>query len=258
MEALLPDWLSGLHGRASVRSVANPFALLCTDCGPSSRLPSRSVKGRTDNLAGDIRHQHTTIAAGTDIVSIGERGRSVYVMCDGWAVRYHRVRAGTRQILDVLIPGDAAALASVLIGSSRCSVQALTAATVCVLNGRQVTRALKTDSDFAFSVLCARVEEERRIDARLTMIGRMSAEEKVSYFMVETYDRLRQRGMADATGCPFPLRRADLADAIGLSTVHVLRALRALRSQGMVEISGRHLLIPDVARLAEHAGYLLA
>jgi CRP-like cAMP-binding protein len=197
------------------------------------------------------------VAAGMDIVSLGERSRGVYIICDGWAVRYQRVRAGTRQILDVLLPGDAVALAAVLTGASRCSVLALTAATVCVLNGQQVTRLLKTDPDFAFSVLRARVDDERRVDARLTMLGRMTAEEKVGYFMVETYDRLRRRGMADVTGCPFPLRRPDLADAVGLSTVHVLRALRTLREKAMMEINGRHLVIPDVARLADHAGYLL-
>jgi CRP-like cAMP-binding protein len=216
-------------------------------------LPRGNVSART----GDIRHQHFAVAAGMDIITLGERSRGIHIICDGWAMRYHRVRAGARQILDVLLPGDAVALAAVLAGSSRYSVQALTAATVCVLDGRQVTRLLKTEPDFAFSVLRARIVDERRVDARLTMIGRMNAEERVGYFLVETYERLRQRGMADATSCPFPLRRADLADAVGLSTVHVLRALRVLRSQAMMEISGRHLVIPDVARLADHAGYLL-
>jgi CRP-like cAMP-binding protein len=197
------------------------------------------------------------IAAGTDIVTQGERSGGVYVICNGWAVRYYRLRDGTRQILDVLLPGDAVALASVLTGASQCSVQALTSANVCVLDGRQIVRLLKTDPDFAFSALRARVGDERRVDARLTMLGRMSAEEKIGYFMVEIYDRLRQRGMADAMSCPFPLRRADLADAVGLSKVHVLRALRALRAQAMMEINGRNLVIPEVERLAAHAGYLL-
>ncbi len=193
-----------------------------------------------------------------DIVTLGDRGRGVHIVCDGWAVRYHRLRAGTRQILDVLLPGDSFALASVLTGASQCSVQALTPANVCVLNGRQIVSLLKNDPGFALAVLRAHVEEQRRIDARLTMLGRMSAEEKISYFLIETYDRLRQRGLADATSCPFPLRRADLADAVGLSKVHVLRGLRALRSQAMMEINGRHLVIPDVARLADFAGYVLA
>jgi CRP-like cAMP-binding protein len=254
MEAFLPDWSSGSNGRVSVRSTANPFALLCEDCGPSRHQASRgnaTVVGR----ASEIRQRHRAFPAGADIVTVGERGRGVYIVCDGWAIRYSRLRAGTRQILDVLLPGDAVALASVLAGASRCSVQTLTSATVCVLNSRQVIRLLKTDPGFAFSVLRTRMEEERRVDARLTMLGRMSAEEKIGYFLVETYDRLRERGMVDGTTCPFPLRRADLADVVGLSKVHVLRALRTLRSQALIATNGRYLVIPDVTRLADHVGY---
>jgi CRP-like cAMP-binding protein len=207
---------------------------------------------------GEIRHEHIAVEAGMDIITLGDRGRGVHIVCDGWAVRYHRLRAGTRQILDVLVPGDTFALAAALTGASKCSVQALTSASVCVLNGRQIVSLLKTYPGFALAVLRTQVDEERRVDARLTMLGRMSAEEKISYFLVEIHDRLRQRGLADATSCPFPLRRADLADAVGLSKVHVLRALRTLRSKAMMEIDGRRLIIPDVARLADYAGYLLA
>jgi CRP/FNR family transcriptional regulator len=232
--------------------------LLCKEHGLANRRASRSSSGFAWGPIDEIRQQHIAVEAGLDIIMLGDRGRGVHVLCEGWAVRYHRLRAGTRQILDVLLPGDTFALAAALTGASQCSVQALTPANVCVLNTRQIVSLLKTDPGFALAVLRNQMEEERRVDARLIMLGRMSAEEKVSYLLVETYDRLRQRGLADATSCPFPLRRADLADAVGLSKVHVLRALRALRSQAMIEIQGRNLMIPDVARLADHAGYLLA
>jgi CRP-like cAMP-binding protein len=258
MEAFLPDWLSGSSRRASARSAANPFALLCKDCGSANQRTSRPSYRVSGYPIGEIRHQHIAVEAGMDIITLGGRGRGVHILCDGWAARYHRLRGGTRQILDVLLPGDAFALASVLTGASQYSVQALTSAKVCLLNGRQIVNSLKNDPGFALAVLRTRVEEERRVDARLTLLGRMSAEEKISYFLVETYDRLRQRGLADDTSCPFPLRRADLADAVGLSKVHVLRALRTLRSQAMMEINGRYLVIPDVARLADYVGYVLA
>jgi CRP-like cAMP-binding protein len=88
------------------------------------------------------------------------------------------------------------------------------------------------------------------------MLGRMSAVERVGYFLVEIYDRLLQRGMAGATSCPLPLRRTDVADAVGLSRIHVMRALRELRSQNLVDIKGRDMIIPDASRLAAHTGYI--
>jgi CRP/FNR family transcriptional regulator len=204
-----------------------------------------------------VKQHHISVPPGTDIVIEGERSQGVYSVCDGWAVRYRQLAPGVRQILDVLLPGDTVALASAIFGQSQHSVQAVTAASVCLLNGRQIVSLLKTNPGFAFGVLQVRMEDERRADARLTMLGRMSAEGKLAYFMVETYDRLRRRGMADDTSCPFPLRRNDVADAVGLSKVHVSRALRELRSQALVDIRGQNMIIPDVAKLAGHAGYVL-
>jgi CRP-like cAMP-binding protein len=257
MEAVLPDWSSGSNGQVVPRSAINPIAALCRDCGRGAKRPIRLMSG-LDGVATEIRQRTIAVAAGADIVVQGERNRAVYIICDGWAIRHQRLRDGTRQILDVLLPGDTIALASVLDGASLYSVQALTAASLCVLNGRQIVGLLKTNPGFAFGVLRDRLEEERRIDARITMLGRMSAAGRVGYFCLELRDRLRRRGMADATKCPFPLRRADLADAVGLSKVHVMRALRDLRSQALMEINRRDLLIPDAVKLADHTGYLLA
>jgi CRP-like cAMP-binding protein len=255
MEAYLPDWSTGPNKQTLPRSAVNPIVALCAFCGPTRKRPSRTANGASD---GDIKQQQISVPAGADIVIEGERNRGVYVMCDGWAVRYHRLRPGTRQILDVILPGDTIAVAAVVFGASKYSVQALTAASVCLMNGRQIVSLLKTDPGFAFGVLRTRLEQEQRIDARLTMLGRMTAEERVGYFVMETYDRLRRRGMADGARCPFPLRRTDLADAVGLSKVHAMRALRELRSQSLMEIVGRDLIVPDVEKLAGHVGYLLA
>jgi CRP-like cAMP-binding protein len=255
MEAYLPDWSTGSNKQALPRPTVNPIAALCESCGPTRKRPSRPANGVS---VGDIRQRQISVPAGTDIVIEGERNRGVYVVCDGWAVRYQRLRAGTRQILDVLLPGDTIALAGVVFGASKYSVQALTPASLCLMNGRQIVGLLKTDSNFAFGVLRTRLEEEQRIDARLSMLGRMNAEERVGYFAMETYDRVRRRGMANGARCPFPLRRTDLADAVGLSKVHAMRALRELRLQSLMEIVGRDLIVPDMERLAGHVGYLLA
>lgn len=52
-----------------------------------------------------------------------------------------------------------------------------------------------------------------------------------------------------------PLNRIHLADAVGLSKVHVMRALRHLREQGLAEVTGRMLTIGDERKLARFSGY---
>ena len=56
--------------------------------------------------------------------------------------------------------------------------------------------------------------------------------------------------------CPFPLQRRDLADAAGLSRVHVARTLESLRERRLAEIQNGTLVIFDRAKLTDLAGYV--
>jgi CRP-like cAMP-binding protein len=209
-------------------------------------------------LIGALRSQDITAEGGTTILVEGQRSQGLYTVCEGWAIQYRQLRTGSRQILNVLLPGDHAGMASVLIGAGANSVEALTAAKLCVLSGRDVRGLLKSTPSLAVGLLKSRLEEQMRTDAQLTMLGRMSAPERVGYVSIDIYERLRLRGLADRAGCPFPLRRTDLADLVGLSKVHVMRALNELRSLGLMDLKGKDLIIPDAARLSTFVGYAIA
>jgi CRP-like cAMP-binding protein len=244
MEEFLPDWSGG--------------NIACKECLSGRNGLFRPNNGHDRGLIAAVKQKYGTVTPGTDIVSEGERTPGLFTVCDGWTVRYHSLRSGKRQILDVRLPGDSFSLGAVLSGVAAHSVQALTAASICMLSARQVQSLLKSSASLAFGVLQRSLEEERRADARSIMLGRMSAEERVGYFMMDVFDRLRGRGMTQGARCPFPLRRIDLADAVGLSKVHAMRALRELRATALLEISGRELVIPDVVKLAKLTGYVPA
>jgi len=244
MEDFLPDWSGGTSA--------------CKECLSGRNGLFRSNNGHDRGLITALKQKAATVPPGTDIVSEGEKTPGLFTVCDGWAVRYHRLHSGKRQILDVRLPGDSFSLAGALSGVAAHSVQSLTVASVCMLSARQVQTVLKSSAGLAFAVLQRSLEEERRADARSIMLGRMSAEERVGYFMLDIFDRLRRRGMTQGARCPFPLRRIDLADAVGLSKVHAMRALRELRATALLEISGRELVIPDLVKLAKVTGYVPA
>ena len=67
--------------------------------------------------------------------------------------------------------------------------------------------------------------------------------------------RLRVAGLARDRGCDLPITQAELADATGLSTVHVNRTLQDLRVQGLIEIGGGTLVVPDWEGLKRAAGF---
>ena len=207
-------------------------------------------------FVSELKKDHIVVAPRVDIIQEDEVGGPAYTLFEGWAIRYHRLPQGSRQILDIVLPGDMIGLASALLGTVRHSVQALTPVTLCVLTGHTLPELFAEHPGFALNIMQTRVEEEQRADVRLSLLGRRNAEQRIGYLMLETFDRLRHRGMVNGgSTCPFPLQRRDIADAAGISRVHVARTLERLREQKLATIQDGVLVLLDRARLTERAGY---
>ena len=71
--------------------------------------------------------------------------------------------------------------------------------------------------------------------------------------LAELYLRLKTVGRARDGRCDFPLTQNDLADATGLTSVHVNRTLQELRRDGLLELERRQLQILDMQRMMEVA-----
>lgn len=230
----------------------------CEACGLRRKRLFRPMAPQELGRIASMKRDHLVVPAGTDVIRQGERGRAVFTLYAGWAIRYLRLPNGSRQILDVLLPGDTVGLGSALLGGHSHSVQTLTPAAFCALDGSQVAALIAEYPALGLDMLRTRLDEKHRADMRLTMLGRMGAAERIGYFLIEIYERVRRRGLATESTCPFPLRRTDVADAVGLSRVHVMRALQELRLETLAHLHGGDLIIPDVARLAGYAGYATA
>jgi CRP-like cAMP-binding protein len=93
---------------------------------------------------------------------------------------------------------------------------------------------------------------ERRYED-VVRLGRRSARQRLADLLLELYDRLDQIGMVNERGFYMPLTQDHLADALGLSVVHVSRSLKILRLQGGVTVRFNRVSQVDRARLAELA-----
>ena len=86
-------------------------------------------------------------------------------------------------------------------------------------------------------------------------IGRRTASQRIAHLLCELLVRLKAVGLAEDDVYEFPLTQAELADAAGLSTVHVNRTLQELRAAGLITLKSRLLTIRDVERLKALAGF---
>jgi CRP/FNR family transcriptional regulator, anaerobic regulatory protein len=93
------------------------------------------------------------------------------------------------------------------------------------------------------------IEEKDRSDQLIVDLGRRTADERIARLILNLAERLAQRGMMQAatTAMDFPLRQHHIADATGLTPVHVSKVLSQFRRNGLIRISDRSLAILDPA-----------
>ncbi len=82
-------------------------------------------------------------------------------------------------------------------------------------------------------------------------VGRRSAIERIAHLLCEMVTRLRAVGLE----CDLPITQAKLADATGLSAVHVNRTVQELQGDGLIELSGKTVAMLDWERLKRTAGF---
>jgi CRP/FNR family transcriptional regulator len=227
----------------------------CVACQLRQKPLFHPLSAREVSLIASLKSAHIAMPQKADIVQAGEVGGSLYTLFGGWAFRYKRLLDGKRQILDFLVPGDLIGLEAALFGGIDHSVQTLTPVSLCVLEGRPLPELFREHPEFGYHLARTLVEDQRRADERVALLGHRSGPERLGYLLLETFDRLRQRGMADGTWCSFPVQRQQLADALGLSRTHLIRSLAELQETALATIDNHTLSILDRERLAALAGY---
>jgi CRP-like cAMP-binding protein len=82
-------------------------------------------------------------------------------------------------------------------------------------------------------------------------IGQRNAQERMAHLFCEMFLRLESVGLTDGFTCDFPLTQNDIADATGLTPVHVNRSLQELRRRELVIVERQKLTIPDMLALQD-------
>lgn len=202
-----------------------------------------------------LHKRRRIFVAGRDLVHQGQGGQAAYILASGWAFSYKLLRDGQRQIVDFQIPGDFLGLRSVLLQMSDHSVEPVTDIEVTEVLAADLLEAFANTPRLATAVLWAASRDEAMVVEHLVDIGRRNAAERMAHFLLELGARLSLVGMGNKAGYACPLTQYLMADALGLSAVHVNRVLRQMREQGMVTFRDGFVSFDDYERLAEFAEF---
>lgn len=232
-------------------------ALRIVQDSPFARKLSAFVQLSEGDLAvlAGLYRRRRTFPVGADIIHQGQSDPSAYVLISGWAASYKVLPDGTRQIVDFQLPGDLIGLRSVLFRTSDHNVEPVTPILACELVRSEILSDVSRSPHLATAVLWAALRDEAQVVEHLIDLGRRSAGVRMAHFLLELGSRLQLVGMATRAGYECPLSQYHLADALGLSSVHVNRVLRDLREAGLVTFQRGRVTFCDYDALVDYAGF---
>ncbi len=229
----------------------------CAACPIRSLTPYGGVHdNEADRLAG-IRNRTMQVPANTDVFAVDDEPGEVLTLFAGWAYRHTRFSDGARQILSIVLPGEAIGLSTLPGGRMSHAVSTLTACTFCCLDKAELQGYLIEDHEACQSVFRYTIARRNRTERQLALLGRRQARQRVAAMLVDLHRRLYRLGQAGAREFPFPLRHSHIADLVGLTPIHVSRVFRDLEADRTVRRLQRRVQVLDPARLealADHAG----
>lgn len=212
---------------------------------------SLSLSNDETRILIDLPIQAVNLKAGQDITREGDRPSRACVVLEGYVCVYKVTGGGKRQIQAFHIPGDSPDLQCLHLKVMDSTVGALTACKVGFVPHEVLHALCERHPRIAAALWRNTLAEAAIFREWVTNIGRRESYYRIAHFLCEWVVRLREAGLAVGNNCQLPMSQGDLADALGLTTVHVNRVLQKLRADGLIETRGPWLTIPDWERLME-------
>jgi CRP-like cAMP-binding protein len=194
------------------------------------------------------------LAQRQDIVRDGDTASRCCLLLEGWACRYKLLGEGKRQIFSFHMAGDIPDLQSLHIPQMDHSLTTMTQATVAF-----IPHDAMRDLTYRFPNIAAVLWRDTLVDAGIfrewmMSMGRRSAYGHLAHLFCELYRKQEAVGLATGHRCSLPISQIDLADALGISNVHINRVLQEMRRKGLVTLNSNTLVIhawDELIRAAE-------
>lgn len=198
-----------------------------------------------------LPHKVRNYEAASHLVREGDVPERCGVLLSGYAFRHKVTGQGARQILSIHIPGEAVDFQNLFLSEADHSVQMLTRGLVADVP-RQAMVDLATDHRNIGEAITIATLVEASIFREWTLnIGRRNARERIAHLLCEFAVRLHRQGFGPDDHYVLPMTQEQLADATGLTPVHVNRVLKGLEADGLIERDRRTIRIPHWERMRD-------
>jgi CRP-like cAMP-binding protein len=195
------------------------------------------------------------VPQGYHVVREGVRPVDCCLLVAGYACRYKVSSDGGRQILSFPIAGDMLDLQHLYLGHSDHSVLTITKATVAWIERLDLKALAESRPTVGIALWCDTLIEASIHREWVLNVGRRNSKTRVAHMLCEFAIRCEIAGLSSAETFEWPLKQEEMADATGMTPVHVNRVLRMLVTDGALRRCRRGYGVSNLATLRRVAGF---
>jgi CRP-like cAMP-binding protein len=196
-----------------------------------------------------------TVPARRTLIREGAEVSDCCVLVSGYACRHKTTASGVRQIVSFDVRGDILDVQHLLLEIADHNVQAITDVTVAWVPKAALRRIARERPKIGEALWRDTLIDASIFREWVLNVGRRDAKSRIAHMLCEFALRCRNAGLGAQGRLELPMTQEQIADATGLTPIHVNRMLRLLGEEGAIERAGRHVRIGDWKRLREIADF---
>lgn len=199
-----------------------------------------------------LPHQMVTVNKHQAFVTDGDIVSHCWLLCSGFCVRYKIVGDGGRQIVSIHMMGDLVDLQNAILGVADHGVQALTECKMAKIPIAAIRQLTDTHPHIKDALWFDTLVDGSIFREWVANVGRRPAPKRVAHLLCEFALKLDAIGLGEQLNYELPMTQEQLADATGMTGVHLNRVLQKLARDGLIQrATSKSVVIGDWRRLAE-------
>jgi len=214
------------------------------------KLECHTALSDADRLAiSSLPHTLRTLDPSTYLIREGDKPQHCVVLVSGFAYRHKVTGNGARQIIAIHMAGEFLDLHNIFLELSDHNVQTLTRVDAMFIPRSALHEAADRHPNLARAFWTDTLVDASIFREWVVNIGRRDSITRIAHLLCEFALRLEVIGLAQDHAYELPMTQEQLADATGLTPVHVNRVLKELGERGLIQRNKRAVVIPDWERL---------
>ena len=209
------------------------------------------------NVLAGLQGQRRRFKAGEQVVVETRQSEEMFVLQSGWLYASTLLEGGARQILRIHHPGDIVNVSCLAWSRVAATITSATAAVVSPFPRKALGDIFAHHPRLAALMFGVSTMENVALCDRLKSLGRTDGRARIATLLLELLSR---RDLTEDQAGPDTLElflsQSEIADAVGLTKVHVNRLLKEMTETGLIRREGRHLEIPDKGALVAISGFV--